>query len=126
MSELRNAWLAALRSGEYEQGRSFLRKEEEPPSDDDGGHGRVQFCCLGVFCEVAGYERDRTAYIHEGTRMEGALSESALRELFPECTHEERIYRQGELIAQNDTGVPFEEIANLVENWLAKIGVTNE
>lgn len=37
---LRSAWLAALRSGEYKQGRKALRT-------DRGG-----FCCLGVLCDV--------------------------------------------------------------------------
>jgi hypothetical protein len=32
-------WVAALRSGEYEQGQGYLRK--------DGA-----FCCLGVGCEI--------------------------------------------------------------------------
>lgn len=35
----RKLWVKALRSGEYEQTRSWLR-------DDDG------FCCLGVACDV--------------------------------------------------------------------------
>ena len=32
-------WIAALRSGEYKQGRSYLR---------DG----AEYCCLGVLCDV--------------------------------------------------------------------------
>jgi len=39
-AEFKAAWLAALRSGEYKQGRNYLR-------DGDG------FCCLGVACDVA-------------------------------------------------------------------------
>lgn len=38
--ENRNKWLAALRSGDYEQGTGRLA--------EDG-----KFCCLGVACEVA-------------------------------------------------------------------------
>lgn len=37
---LLTAWLAALRSGEYKQGKNKLR------TDGD-------FCCLGVLCDVA-------------------------------------------------------------------------
>lgn len=33
-------WVAALRSGEYQQGRNFLRTDEG-------------FCCLGVLCDLA-------------------------------------------------------------------------
>jgi hypothetical protein len=38
--EVREAWVAALRSGRFEQGQGFLNK--------DG-----KLCCLGVLCEVA-------------------------------------------------------------------------
>jgi hypothetical protein len=38
--EIREQWVAALRSGEYEQGQGAL--------NSDG-----KFCCLGVLCELA-------------------------------------------------------------------------
>ena len=38
--EIKEQWVAALRSGEYEQGQRALAK--------DG-----KFCCLGVLCELA-------------------------------------------------------------------------
>lgn len=38
--EIKAKWVAALRSGEYEQGRGSLLR--------DGKH-----CCLGVLCEIA-------------------------------------------------------------------------
>jgi hypothetical protein len=38
--EIRARWTAALRSGEYEQGRQCLRSDDE-------------FCCLGVLCDLA-------------------------------------------------------------------------
>lgn len=44
--ELKAKWVKALRSGEYRQGRGTLRDTE----------GR--YCCLGVFCVVAGIELD--------------------------------------------------------------------
>ena len=39
--QIRARWVAALRSGKYEQGREFLRTEDD------------RFCCLGVLCELA-------------------------------------------------------------------------
>jgi hypothetical protein len=39
--EIKAQWVAALRSGEYTQGKEALR-------NDEGG-----FCCLGVLCELA-------------------------------------------------------------------------
>lgn len=41
---IREKWLPALRSGEYKQGKSFLRDEHD------------QFCCLGVACDVIANE----------------------------------------------------------------------
>src|SRR5689334_11788613 len=38
--EVKDQWVAALRSGEYEQGKGTLQ--------EDG-----KFCCLGVLCELA-------------------------------------------------------------------------
>ena len=40
-SDVKTLWLAALRSGEYEQGRAALRDRDD------------KFCCLGVLCELA-------------------------------------------------------------------------
>ena len=36
------SWVAALRSGQYQQGRSHLRQGPE----------QKRHCCLGVFCEL--------------------------------------------------------------------------
>ena len=41
--ELKAKWLGALRSGKYEQGHHRL-------------HEGNKFCCLGVLCDIAGYE----------------------------------------------------------------------
>lgn len=38
--ELKDKWIAALRSGQYKQGHTYLHKNDE-------------FCCLGVLLEVA-------------------------------------------------------------------------
>lgn len=37
--EIKKAWIEALRSGKYEQGKGYLKK--------DGA-----YCCLGVLCEI--------------------------------------------------------------------------
>ena len=42
--KIKQAWLAALRSGEYEQGQGRLRVA--------GESGELQYCCLGVLCEL--------------------------------------------------------------------------
>ena len=43
--EIKQQWITALRSGNYPQGRGYLRR-----IDDDGKEG---YCCLGVLCELA-------------------------------------------------------------------------
>jgi hypothetical protein len=44
--EILREWVAALRSGEYTQGKSFLHTELF-------GEGSDQFCCVGVLCKIA-------------------------------------------------------------------------
>lgn len=43
-AEIKAEWVAALRSGEYKQGQEFLAY-----AHDDGS---VEYCCLGVLCEI--------------------------------------------------------------------------
>ena len=43
--EVKQLWIDALESGEYEQGVGTLRKK--------GPDGKSTYCCLGVLCEVA-------------------------------------------------------------------------
>lgn len=52
--ELRRLWVIGLRSGEYRQGKSWLKTP-------DGA-----YCCLGVLCEIAGILGDDGQVI--GTR----------------------------------------------------------
>ena len=42
--EIKTLWLAALRSGEYQQGMNYLRSDFS---------GKPRFCCLGVLCDIA-------------------------------------------------------------------------
>lgn len=42
--EIKAQWLAALRSGEYEQGQNLLQP------------AKGRFCCLGVLCDLAAKE----------------------------------------------------------------------
>ena len=43
--EVKQQWVAALRSGEYKQGKNALRRQYE--GED------AEFCCLGVLCDLA-------------------------------------------------------------------------
>lgn len=45
---IRDAWVNALRSGEYQQGRGTLRR-----FNTDDGVRSDSYCCLGVLCDLA-------------------------------------------------------------------------
>lgn len=50
--ELKQRWVDALRSGDYQQGQSYLANNGS-------------YCCLGVLCEVAEFERvKKRGYLH--------------------------------------------------------------
>ena len=51
-AELKEKWVAALRSGDYPQTRFALNRTK---SHDEAPVG---FCCLGVLCEVAGLPKE--------------------------------------------------------------------
>lgn len=41
--EIKAKWLTALRSGDYQQGKGYLRRQVD---------GSDQYCCLGVLCDL--------------------------------------------------------------------------
>lgn len=43
--EIKEAWIAALESGQYEQGQGYLHRLDPDNKDT--------YCCLGVLCELA-------------------------------------------------------------------------
>lgn len=43
-AELKQRWLNALRSGNYQQGSGYLNRQE-------------RYCCLGVLCDVYSYKK---------------------------------------------------------------------
>ena len=50
--KLKAKWIKTLLSGEYVQGKEYLRRRA-------GGSTPTKYCCLGVLCEVAGLEFKR-------------------------------------------------------------------
>ena len=101
--ELKERWIAALRSGEYKQGRNYLNK--------DGG-----LCCLGVLCEVMElpkYEED-----YEGGTI--TIYSDAARALPPsEVMDKQGLYQYWATLASMndniDNQAPFTEIADWIE-----------
>jgi hypothetical protein len=68
-AEVRERWLAKLRSGDYAQGRGGLR------SDATGD--AVAYCCLGVLCEVAREDDVVTLITHEPSDYYVAAGDSS-------------------------------------------------
>lgn len=111
--KIKQAWIAALRSGEYEQGKKQLRK---------GDH----FCCLGVLCnlhaqahpKIAAQQRTTDAYMGiSGVLPVAVVKWAGLNTRDPivkASTTESKTW----LSLINDNGVSFDYIADLIEKQL--------
>ena len=131
MNDNAKKWVAALRSGEYRQGRGWLHLHT--PEDDS-------YCCLGVACDLYSKEtgnggwRERTEHGavmfddgSAGSRWESQSSgrlTNAVR-MWLGLTTDDGTYHAppypsshncGTLLACNDAGASFEEIANIIES----------
>lgn len=113
--QLKSKWLAALRSGKYAQGRGKLKWVSD--------RGRVEYCCLGVLCEVAEIE---ATYVDPWANGQGTAE-------FEGCTsilNDDLLQRLGldwefaeKLIDRNDgrNGKPrrsFKQIASYIARYL--------
>lgn len=105
----RRAWVKALRSGQFPQGSGRLAYQ------DNVGDGTVEYCCLGVACEVAnvtwwkpifgGSFHLFTIEGNEGIPTDDVLAKFGLDE------HQATV-----LASVNDSeGLSFSEIADLIE-----------
>jgi len=107
-TEIQEKWLQALESGEYQQGHKWLRH--------DGC-----YCCLGVACEVMGFEYDlaNASFKNGSRRMSWQLDKDVaaslgLRTQLGQLTEGVRGPSGGlffNLASLNDNGMPFTEIA---------------
>ena len=99
-------WVAALRSGEFKQGRSWLRSQVD---------GEDRFCCLGVACEVFGMRYRSGCY----GASDVALPRKLQRRLG--LSYDPQVMVDGSrigLATLNDTGWSFAKIADLIEEQL--------
>lgn len=116
--EVKQKWVAALRSGEYNQGQGCLR------NDDDS------YCCLGVLCDLYAKEQnnhywridecDHMMYNFDG-RLQfpppSVWKDWAELEIDdPFVPYEDSKLLQ--LSSLNDDGLTFEQIADLIEENL--------
>lgn len=112
--EVKAKWLEALRSGEYEQGRQFLRTRDN------------EFCCLGVLCDLAvkaGVIEEPTADGWGEYRYGDGGEQSGLPDEVSDWagidTQLGRFSHGGvdtALAFLNDRGTPFSEIADIIES----------
>lgn len=117
--EWKTKWLEALRSGEYSQGTTRLRR-----SDDT-------YCCLGVLVDLCiregavdyGWEETGLGYFATGPHGQILATEGDTASLPAEVASLAEIHSMGKrgdgraaLYALNDShGLSFEEIANVIE-----------
>lgn len=119
--EIADMWCAALRSGEYNQGRGFLCSESE--------RGK-EYCCLGVLCDL--YNK------HNPPMAMGPIEGGSKRILFDDCSGDlpEAVIKWSGMSSRNgmrcfflkpslivlndDCGFSFIEIADVIEEeWEA-------
>ena len=116
-ADVKTKWVAALRSGDYRQGRMALHGEDDT------------FCCLGVLCEIAvtdiglGVTKDPNYNKFEyGPTASGSLLPDlvvAWAGLEGETGANVEINRRTTSLAQhNDTGRTFAQIADAIEAQL--------
>lgn len=121
--EARKLWSSELRSGRWQQGRSFLRREEK-------------YCCLGVACELAlrdGVQLEVKEYddkdsgvrctIYGPYRGTLPLEVANWLGLDSSVGTLNRVVRAGPLMADalttlNDHGATFEQIADIIDAGL--------
>lgn len=63
-------WIAALRSGEYQQGREYLYRDEK--------NNRDAYCCLGVgarLCDIPTDDLEKESFLRPALQGEYALPE---------------------------------------------------
>ena len=116
MNENAKKWVAALRSGDYDQGINCLQFEDH-------------YCCLGVACKV--YETETGVTLKSEKRWPGSKKEKLIGEdLTPyrdvkewlglntvSGTFDSRVQGANSLIDLNDgTGLTFSQIADVIES----------
>ena len=100
-------WIAALRSGEYKQGRMMLQSLDNT------------YCCLGVACKVL-IPHDKLKLYHDGVIAGSTPHEqSNAPEWLKRIDGEFGRYWGDSLVYLNDTGkYTFEWIADMLEHFI--------
>lgn len=112
-------WIAELESGNHKQAMGQLRRGTDY---DDGA--RYGYCCLGLKCQIAGFDLDATFdtyedyngneihepfYTHPGTTVGKGGT--------PEPLHSLSYKTRSALASANDTGYTFADIAGVLRRF---------
>jgi len=92
-------WLKALRSGDYEQGKSALYNDNK-------------YCCLGVAGAICGYQEKLDSSEGEACYLDEINVEDVPEELTIACGLDNFVWV---LSRMNDDGKSFEEISEWIE-----------
>lgn len=111
--EVKAAWLAALRSGEYAQTTQYLHRVSED------GHS---YCCLGVLCDIA-VKQGLDLSVNTTGVFDSIVQYNGTDGVLPIAVMDwagiqneaGRFSDGGFLSAENDEGKTFEEIAAIIE-----------
>ena len=123
--EIKNQWVAALRSGNYKQGRDRLYR---PATHDQD----AQYCCLGVLCIIAEkqnvvkWKNDEEGFIDpknnadfsDATLPVVVRDWAGLSECNPEVCVDEESNDSGPIGILNDNGYTFDLLADFIETQL--------
>jgi hypothetical protein len=101
--QIKQKWVSALLSGEYQQTQNRLRT-------DNG------FCCLGVLCDLYGKENNVEWELGCGNLYQFQGNYGTLPSSVVEWSSLED--RGTTLIVLNDSGKTFEEIADIIEEQM--------
>lgn len=113
--KIKDQWLEALRSGDYEQGEEYLHYDDK-------------FCCLGVLCDIYIKENpesedwdgdaEPTFYGNAYTLPQEVLSWSGLEHENPKVPHLDKLDTISLSHLNDDYHLSFEKIADLIEKHL--------
>ncbi len=105
-AELKQAWVEALRSGEYKQGYGRLVCLDN--SKD------CRYCCLGVLCSVTGVDFGKSNSTFR--TIDGSFCDYLPKSLLDRLELPNDV--QFQLAGLNDTGTTFNDIADKIEELL--------
>jgi hypothetical protein len=114
--EVKEKWVSALLSGDYKQGEGYLRDEDK-------------FCCLGVLCDLAvkdgvidpPFKATSGIYLYDGENsafLPEKVSQWAGLDSDNPIPNVPRVEDQNSLSGYNDDGIPFNEIAQIIKDYM--------